>query len=118
MSYMVEKRTCWILVTVVALIFGFGWGQADVAPVHAELMPTAMGSGGLITHFHEDNGANRTRVVVVDPLQRRMAVYHVEFDTGAIQLKSVRNLTVDLQVQEFNSGEPSPVDMGKMLQRK
>jgi hypothetical protein len=104
------------LVVIATLVLG--WGQAELTPVQAELLPTSLGSGGLLTHVQEADSDRVTRVIVVDPVQRRMAVYHVEFDSGAIQLKSVRNLTTDLQIQEFNSGEPSPVDMEKMLQRR
>ncbi len=114
-----EQRCYWMLVAIATLMFCLLWGQVDMAPVQAELGPGAGGFGaaGLITHFHEDVSGGPTRVIVVDPTQKRMAVYHVPTDSGEIQLKSVRNLTVDLQVQEFNSGDPSPVDMQKTLQR-
>ena len=76
-----------------------------------------MGSTGLITHFVELDVGKLSRVIMIDPQLRRMAVYDVSFGDGAIQLKSVRNLTVDLQLQSFNSEDPSPIDMEKMLQR-
>ncbi|NOZ39828.1 MAG: hypothetical protein GXP24_06330 [Planctomycetes bacterium] len=113
----IEKRTYWMLSAIVALIFSLGWGRIDVAPVQGQSFAGGSGAGGLITHFYEDPSGGPTRVIVVDPLEKRMAVYHVPVDSGAIQLKSVRNLSVDLQVQEFNSGDPSPIDMQKMLQR-
>ena len=113
----VAKRSYWMLVAIATLMFSLMWGRVDVAPVQAELVPAGFGGAGLITHFHEDVGGGPTRVIVVDPVQKRMAVYHVPIDSGEIQLKSIRNLSVDLQVQEFNSGEPSPIDMQKTLQR-
>ena len=116
MGRKINRRACWVLAALVAVIFSFGWERADVAPAYAELVPATIGTSGLITHFHE-SGDGLSRVIVIDPGQRRMAVYHVSSDSGAIQLKSVRNLSADLQVQEFNSGEPSPIDMQKMLQR-
>ncbi len=114
-----EQR--WMLVAVVALIFAFGWGRIDVASVQGQPVGGSLGAGGLITHFYDDPNGGASRVIVIDPLLKRMAVYHVPVDSGAIQLKSVRNLTADLQVQEFNSGKPqtvSPIDMQKMLERK
>jgi hypothetical protein len=53
-------------------------------------------------------------IVVVDPDQRVLAVYHVDKTTGEITLRSVRNITWDLQMLEFNSGEPLPQDIRKM----
>ncbi len=116
---LLEQRCYWMLVAIATLVFCLLWGRVDVAPVQAELVPGAGGFGtaGLITHFHEDASGGLTRVIVIDTVQRRMAVYHVPTDSGEIQLKSVRNLSVDLQVQEFNSGDPSPIDMQKTLQR-
>lgn len=112
-----EPRTFGMVAAVAALVVGFGSWRTEVSPARADLVPTAMATGGLIAHFQEDDVAHRTRVVVVDPTTRRMAVYDIDGNSGGIQLKSVRNLTIDLQVQEFNSGEPSPVDMQKTLQR-
>ena len=114
-SSVIEQR--WMLVAIVALIFVFGWGRIDVASVQGQPVMGSLGAGGLITHFYDDPSGGPSRVIVVDPSLKRMAVYHVPVDKGEIQLKSVRNLTVDLQVQDFNSGDPSPIDMEKMLQR-
>jgi len=120
-SHIIERRVYWMLVAIVALIFGLGWGRSDVAAVQGQPIVSGLGAAGLITHFFDDPSGGPSRVIVVDPLQKRMAIYHVPVDSGAILLKSVRNLTVDLQVQEFNSGKPltvSPIDMQKMLERK
>ncbi len=116
MQRVLNQSAYWKFVAIAALIFGFGWGRAGAPPALAEFAPVEVGTGGLITHFHEETNPKMTRVIIVDPHLRRMAVYHVEAG-GAIQLKSVRNLTVDLQVQEFNSGDPSPVDMQESLDR-
>ncbi len=113
-----ERRTVWMLAAVIAVLLLFSGRTVDVEAARAELIQGSAGMGGLITHFHEVDEARVTRVVVVDPETRRMAVYHVDQETGGIQLKSVRNLTIDLQVQDYNGGDPSPVDMRKLLERK
>lgn len=117
MRSIIEQRIHWMLVAIVALIFSFGWGRIDVASVQGQPVVGGLGTGGLITHFYDDPSGGPSRVIIIDPLQKRMAVYHVPVDKGEIQLKSVRNLSVDLQVQEFNSGDPSPIDMQKSLER-
>ena len=109
-----DRSAYWKLAAIAAVIFSVAWGRVDVAPVQADLVPQAIQAGGLIAHFHE-SGDGLSRVTVLDPAQRRMAVYHVNSESGAIQLKSVRNLSIDLQLQDFNSGDPSPIDMQKML---
>jgi predicted methyltransferase len=53
-------------------------------------------------------------VTVIDSDERVMAVYHVDRSTGEITLKSVRNMTWDLQMLEFNSGEPLPQEIRDM----
>ena len=40
-----------------------------------------------------------------------MAVYHVDRNSGEISPKSVRNITWDLQMIEYNSGKPLPQDI-------
>jgi hypothetical protein len=72
-------------------------------------------SGELITHVTATDGQSQT-VTVIDPRQRVMAVYHVDRTTGQITPKSVRNITWDLQMVEYNSGAPSPQDIRSGLQ--
>jgi hypothetical protein len=56
-------------------------------------------------------------VTVIDPRQRVLGIYHVDRATGEIALRSIRNLTWDLQMIEFNSGTPLPQDIRSGLQR-
>ena len=69
----------------------------------------------LITHVTAVPGQPQT-ITVIDPRQRVMAVYHVD-SAGGIALKSVRNITWDLQMIEFNSGAPLPQDIRSGLPR-
>lgn len=78
--------------------------------------PARSGSNELITHVSATDGAALT-VTVIDPKQRVMAVYHVDRGTGEISPKSVRNITWDLQLTEFNSGNPLPQDIRNGLKR-
>lgn len=71
---------------------------------------------GLIAQVTAESGQPLT-VTVVDPRQRVMGVYHVDRSTGEIALRSVRNLTWDLQMVEFNSGNPLPQDIRSGLGR-
>jgi hypothetical protein len=73
-------------------------------------------SAELLTHVTSTDGQSQV-VTVIDPRQRVMAVYHVDRTTGQITPKCVRNITWDLQMIEFNSGDPLPQDIRSGLQR-
>ena len=51
------------------------------------------------------------QIVVVDPSEKSMAVYHVEPAQGKVQLKSVRRLTWDLRMEQFNAQTPLPSEL-------
>jgi hypothetical protein len=51
------------------------------------------------------------QLVVLDVRTRTMAVYHVEPVNGKLQLKSVRNLVWDLQMEHFNGQPPLPGEL-------
>ncbi len=105
-----------VLVTasVVAVV---SW-PADAQPV----APTATYSSGtgrndLITYCLPGEAGKPTALTIVDPIARRIAVYHVSRDSGEIQLKSVRNIAWDLGMEYFNGGNPLPEEIRKGLER-
>ena len=95
------------------LVLLWNWQPATAAP----LIPTGMPGAGLITHVQDVDG-RPLRVIVIDPAARVMGVYDISRDTGEIQLKSIRDLSADLQMLEFNSGAPSPADIKNSIKRK
>src|SRR3954452_11473444 len=99
---------------VIAVAGGRGGSEQPYAPPMDS--PARSGGNELITNVTATDGAALT-VPVIDPKQRVMAVYHVDRNTGEISPKSVRNLTWDLQMIEFNSGSPLPQDIRNGLKR-
>jgi hypothetical protein len=69
--------------------------------------------GGLTTHVLPASGGAHA-LVVVDPVQKVLAVYRVDQASGEITLCSVRNITWDLQMPEYNGVKPLPQDIRKM----
>jgi hypothetical protein len=61
-----------------------------------------------------DNG--RQQITVIDPIKRVMCVYHVDLPTGGITLKCVRNISGDLQIDDFNGVSPLPREVRAQLQ--
>jgi hypothetical protein len=95
-----------------SLVIAVAAGRGSSAPAYGPAIdsPSNSSSGGLITQVTATEGQPLI-VTVVDPKQRVMAVYHVDRASGGIALKSVRNFTWDLQMIEFNSGNPLPQDI-------
>jgi hypothetical protein len=79
------------------------YGPPSDLPSHA--------SSELFTQVTAADAQSPLTVTVVDPRQRVMGVYHVDRATGEISLKSIRNITWDLQMMVHNSGKPLPQDI-------
>lgn len=62
--------------------------------------------------------ADRQQVTIVDPRTRVIGVYHVDAATGAISLRSVRNINWDLQMTEFNAAHPAPQEVRSLVQQQ
>ena len=60
-------------------------------------------------------GEKFQQLAVIDTKLRVMSVYHVDFATGAIALKSVRNFQYDQQMTQFNAKEPLPDDLRALI---
>jgi hypothetical protein len=91
---------------VIGAMAGRGFSESAYPPID---LPVRAG-GELFTHVTATDGQPLT-VTVIDPRQRVLAVYQVERLSGESTLKSVRNITWDLQMIEYNSGKPTPQDI-------
>ncbi len=49
--------------------------------------------------------------VIYDPQQQVLGVYHISQPEGKIELKSIRKIEWDLQMQHFNGTEPLPEEI-------
>ena len=96
---------------LVVAVFAARGSSEPAAAAHGPVTPSA--TAALIAHVATPDGGPQA-VTVIDPVQRVMAVYHVDKTTGEIALKSVRNLTWDLQMLDYNSGKPLPKDIRSM----
>ena len=105
-----------VLVAVLVMVTTAGQGSSEPAYAPPVNYPLAVQSAELITHMTAAEGQPQI-VTVIDPRERVMAVYHVDRTTGQITPKCVRNITWDLQMIDFNSGNPSPQDIRSGLQR-
>ena len=58
----------------------------------------------------------RRLLLIVDPATRHAAVYHVDADRGTLTLRSARDISWDLMVEDFNAQEPTPAALRNLLQ--
>ncbi len=91
-------------------------GWADAQGPRSATQDRVMGSE-LIALSH-DGGDGRQQITVVDPRQRVLAVYHVDRASGALQLKSVRNVQWDLTIEDYNSGSPAPREIRALKEQQ
>ncbi len=108
-----------VLAVLAAGIVGFADAQAPRAGHEraAASQDRTASSPDLLALSH-DGPDGRQQITIVDPRQRVMAVYHVDRVSGALALKSVRNLTWDLQIEDFNSGTPAPRDIRALKEQQ
>src|SRR5437773_12434959 len=111
-----------VLALVVAGVVGFADAQAprashERAAIERASQDRAASSPDLLALSHEGPDG-RQQITVVDPRQRVMAVYHIDRVSGAVTLKSVRNLTWDLLIEDFNSGTPAPKDIRALKEQQ
>lgn len=97
------------------------WGQESLPRGLNQLLNRApdpkepvIGQAQDLIAFSVVIGDGRQQITVIDPRQRAISVYHVINGTGEISLQSVRNIRLDLEIEDFNSGEPSPHDIRAM----
>jgi hypothetical protein len=93
----------------VVLAIMSGLNRFDAAHAQSESL-YAGDRGELLTHFAAHEG-HLHLLVVVDTQKRVLAAYHVDAVTGEVKLKSVRNFAWDLQMIDYNTGEPLPQDI-------
>jgi len=101
-----------------AAIVGAAWcWRADAEQPHGVSVAAPGGGRELITHFYPADG-KPTTLTIVDPQLRSIGVYHLNRESGEIQLKSVRNFGADLQMDHLNTNSPLPQEIRQGLERQ
>ena len=74
-------------------------------------------SDGFIA-LSSDTADGQQQITVIDSKTRVMAVYHAAHKTGVIALKSVRDISSDLMMDEFNTDSPLPREIRAILMKR
>lgn len=113
---LVMKTQVMVSVGLVVGLIGFGallWAATEPGLVGPRAPQVgAQTQGWIVT---SSVGDNRQQIVIADPIQQSLAVYHVDLSTGRIALKSVRHVRFDLLMTEFNTDPPSPRELEALM---
>jgi hypothetical protein len=101
-----------------ALLVGLADAQAPRPASFERSSQDRVASSNELMALSHDSGDGRQQITIVDPRQKVMAVYHVDRATGALALKSVRNLQWDLQIEDYNSASPAPRDIRALREQQ
>jgi hypothetical protein len=101
------------LAAIAAMALAAFVGSRELAAQRAG-RPLPEANGLWISESPVDEG--RRLLVVVDPATRHAAVYHLDTTTGSLSLKSTRDITWDLMVDDFNAQEPRPAALKRLIQ--
>ena len=101
----------WLVAAVALGGFAILVGPGQLA---AQRPPVPEGSALWISETPLDEA--RRLLIVVDPVGRHAALYHVDAAAGTLALRSTRDIAWDLLVDDFNAQEPKPAALKKMLQ--
>lgn len=113
------RAVVWGLVVSVVLVVALaGGGPPEAQAQRAGLQPADRGAPTDLIALSFDGGEGRQQVTLIDPRTRVMAVYHVDRTSGALALKSVRNVVWDLQMEEFNTDNPAPSEIKPLTQQR
>lgn len=85
-------------------------------PVLPSRLPVA--AAGDLMAFSSELANGPSQVTLIDAKARSMCVYHVDRESGAIELKSVRNFQWDLLIEEYNGVQPLPREIRALLEQK
>jgi hypothetical protein len=99
--------------------FVLGWGMLATfrEPEVFGQRPMAPAGSDLQSHVTAVN--ERLQVLtVVDSATRQICVYHIDPAAGTLTFKSARNATYDLQLREFNTPNPLPSEIQKLLEQR
>lgn len=93
-----------------------GFDRNEVPPQRvplSQLQSTLANADMLVASSNVEN--KYQQIVLIDPKQRVISVYHVEFATGAIALRSVRSFQYDQKLMQYNGKDPLPDDIKTLL---
>lgn len=114
--------TTWLLIALFVIVVLLGDNLSAVfaqRPTTAASLQNGTAAGDSLLSHSVELGDGRQQITLIDSRTRSLAVYQVDPRTGAITLKSARNVHWDLQMDEFNNGgNPTPKEIRSLLEQR
>lgn len=110
-------RGAWMGFGLVSLVLLVGMAIYPEAQAQRPVGVAERGQPGELLALSMDV-EGRQQVTVVDPRRQVMAVYHIDRNSGSINLRSVRNVQWDLVMEDFNSGSPTPREIRSIADQR
>jgi hypothetical protein len=85
-------------------------------PILPSRLPVA--AAGDLMAFSLENPSGSSQITLIDVKTRTMSVYHIDRETGGIELRSVRQFHWDMLIEEFNGERPLPREIRDLIQQK
>lgn len=118
---MVNKMTLnrrWVICIGCIVLFLSGYFGSQLTTTSAQANPldaatsTTHNSQLLMTSTVLETG---TQITIIDVKSKAICVYLIERATGRIQFLSTRNAHWDFQLDEYNSGNPTPREIKQLI---
>ena len=113
---MLDRR--WVICTGCIVLFLAGYFGAQITSTQAQFTTVDKsatvqpGSQLLMSATETERGKQLT---IIDVKSKAISVYLIERGTGKIQLLSTRNAQWDFQLDEYNSGNPTPREIRQLI---
>ena len=104
------RNSAWLGLAILGCLAVFGGLGLRQTDADHPVAPT-----GELIALTSDLPGEHQQVTVIDAKARIMSVYHIENKSGVISLKSVRNISADLMMDEFNTESPLPREIRAIL---
>jgi hypothetical protein len=110
-------RSALAVVGLLAVAATVTLGAGERAPGDSRAPAARGGAAGELLALTAVYG-NKQQVCVIDSRERTLAVYHVSLVSGQSELKSVRRIHWDLQIEDFEGTSPLPEEVRTLVERK
>jgi hypothetical protein len=96
------------------------YGQPPKPLANQPVLPTRLpvAAAGDLMAFSLETPNGPSQITLIDVKTRTMCVYHINRETGGIELRSVRQFRWDMLIEEFNAERPLPREIRELIEQK
>jgi len=111
-----DRRWVICIGCIVLFLSGYFGSQFITTPAHASVLDATTSNTNnsqlLMSATDLETGK---QITIIDVKSKAISVYLIERGTGKIQFLSTRNAHWDFQLDEYNSGNPTPREIQQLI---